>query len=221
MDAPDRQLVGVANQGVDLAGRRFGRLFVVGIAERRRGFIYWLCRCDCGGQTSVRTGGLTRGKTVSCGCRAREARAQASLRHGKRGSRTYTAWVNMLARCTNQNRIEWPHYGGRGITVCDRWRDSFESFLADMGDAPEGLTLDRIDNDGNYEPGNCRWASRTVQMRNTRANRLLTFNGRTATMREWADVLGLKYSTLHKRLYHMSFADIVNTIDGKNCVLPS
>lgn len=116
------------------------------------------------------------------------------------GTKTYYAWRNMRARCMNPNEASFANYGGRGIRVCDRWAESYDAFVADMGEAPEGLTLDRIDVNGNYEPGNCRWAGWDVQHNNKRTNRPLTFHGVTKNLTEWAKDLGLSTDTLHHRL---------------------
>lgn len=119
--------------------------------------------------------------------------------HQKYGTRAYWAWANMKSRCFNPNNIRFHRYGERGITVCDRWM-SFESFYADMGDCPPGMTLDRIDNDGNYEPGNCRWATVREQSQKTSRIRFLTFNGETLSLAEWARRLGIRANTLTMRL---------------------
>lgn len=121
------------------------------------------------------------------------------IRHGGYGCGAYLSWGNMLARCRNQNCPSYPIYGGRGITVCERWH-SFENFWNDMGDRPKGKTLDRIDNDGNYEPGNVRWAARYEQSRNTRRNRIFSINGRSQCLMDWALESGLDYETLRSRL---------------------
>lgn len=166
---------------IDLTGRRFGRLVVDGRAPNGGRHVYWQCRCDCGAERQVKGDHLKAGSTVSCGCHSAEtARARLLERgapdrttHGhaahRAGLRTpeYVVWSNMIQRATNANHPAWDNYGGRGITVCDRWR-SYENFLSDMGARPEGLTLDRIDVDGNYEPGNCRWATWAVQRQNQR-----------------------------------------------------
>jgi hypothetical protein len=123
--------------------------------------------------------------------------------HGASGNHrptlTYRCWANMIQRCTNPRRALYRTYGGRGITVCERWR-RFENFLADMGEQPTEMSLDRIDNNGNYEPGNCRWATRAEQSRNTSRNRMLTFNGVTQCAADWAAAVGIPWPTIHRRL---------------------
>lgn len=159
----------------DVTGQRFGRLvalFDVGIAKRR----HWCCRCDCGTERIVPVDALTSGKTRSCGClKAEIISAGAHMTHGHapvRGpqSPTYQSWRGMLARCNQPSSQAFKNYGARGVTVCQRWRE-FKNFLADMGERPTGLTLDRINNDGIYEPSNCRWATRAQQTANRRCSR--------------------------------------------------
>ena len=120
--------------------------------------------------------------------------------HGASKTRTYQAWHQMRQRCLNPRHRAYPSYGGRGITICQRWLDSFEAFLEDLGEPPDNRSLDRIDNDGNYEPGNCRWASRSEQQRNKRDNRLVTYDGMTKCLTEWAEDTGIDRATIRGRL---------------------
>jgi hypothetical protein len=163
-------------QMIDITGHRYGRLTVVERAGRNAGnYILWRCRCDCGGETLATSNPLRMGGIASCGCLYAETRMGA-LRHGQaRGGRggvnrtpAYRSWRAMLDRCYQPTVAGYQYYGGSGITVCDRWRE-FANFLADMGARPDGMSLDRIDPFGNYEPGNCRWATAHEQSMNTRA----------------------------------------------------
>lgn len=152
---------------IDLTGRVFGMLTVI----RRGGSkpVKWFCQCECGNETVTHGASLRKGKTRSCGCLI-GATARATFRkHGRSSTQVYRAWTGMIERCSNPNFRQWDSYGGRGITICDRWRERFENFLADIGEPPSpDHSLDRINNDGNYEPGNCRWATRVEQSANRR-----------------------------------------------------
>lgn len=183
----------------EMTGQRFDRLTVTGLAEGSKGARRWNCTCDCGAEVVVAGHHLRSGATRSCGCLQRELMSKRSTSHGKSRSRTYTIWVRMRDRCANPKNLRFSQYGGRGIAVCDRWQ-SFGNFLADMGECPDGMSIDRIDANGNYEPGNCRWATEKTQQNNRRTNRMITFDGRTQSMSEWAREVGIKPGTLRARI---------------------
>ena len=141
----------------DLMGQRFGRLVAISKEGRSKGReIIWMCLCDCGNLRTAVGSKLTNGSVQPCGCLQKDKTREANITHGKSHSRIYSIWKNMLSRCTNSNHDSYSNYGGRDIQVCDRWL-KFENFLADMGEPAKDLTIDRIELDGNYEPGNCRW----------------------------------------------------------------
>lgn len=190
---------------IDLVGQRFGRWLVTGPREvRSAGAVYWTCRCDCGNVKAIFHGNLRSGKTTSCGCHAYELTAARSARHdgAHRGRVTveYRLWLSMRSRCRNPANHSYPDYGGRGIEVCERW-DDFANFLADMGPRPSPKhSIERAANDGPYEPGNCRWATKTEQANNTRRNRNLAHAGQVHTIAEWARLTGIPQSAIRQRL---------------------
>lgn len=189
---------------IDRTAHRYGRLTVVSCVGKRKGRYYWECRCDCGKETVVAGDGLGRGITKSCGCLKRELNAAKRLTHGHARGRIrtpeYRTWCMMKQRCCDIQNKKHQHYGGRGIKVCDRWLESFENFLADVGPRPAGSSLDRIDNNGDYCPENCRWATAKQQARNTSRNRLITWNGVTKALAEWAEEVGIPYGSLKTRI---------------------
>lgn len=172
---------------------RYGRLSI--IANAKGG---WLCRCDCGTEKVVRAQALKSGSTKSCGCYQKSVRRQPRT-HGMTYTAIYRLWVSMKDRCYRESVPNYPFYGGRGIKVCERWH-TFTNFYADMGQRPDGHSLNRINNDGDYEPANCRWSKLSEQSRNTRRNRMLTLDGTTRSLIEWAELHGLHPETLASRL---------------------
>lgn len=181
----------------DLTGERFGRLVVVSYAGNQR----WKCCCDCGQENEVWAPDLKRGKTKSCGCLQLEVAKTGDCRrtHGGSNSPEYRSWTSMIRRCSDEKCPGYERYGGRGISVCDRWK-SFENFVADMGQRPKGMSIDRIDYDGNYEPDNCRWADAKTQSSNTSVAVLITANGKTQTLTDWSRETGLSTAAIRYRL---------------------
>ncbi|MCD8376221.1 MAG: hypothetical protein LUD69_04705 [Oscillospiraceae bacterium] len=187
----------------DLTGNRYGRLVVVSEAEYKKPYRMWNCVCDCGNTTVVRGTSLTSGHTTSCGCFQRDCASSANTKHGMYKHRLYRIYGHMVRRCCDEREAGYKNYGGRGIRVCDGWKNSFEKFAEWAYDNgyQDDLTIDRIDVNGNYEPSNCRWVTQKVQANNTRRNRMLEFNGETHTMGQWADILGLSYNLVDSRIF--------------------
>ena len=185
---------------VDLTGKKYGELTVLRMSEhRKRNVVYWDCVCSCGNIKSFPVDSLNRGKTKSCGCMFR-LKNTLRKRHGMHNTRPYRIWDGMIQRCQNEKAANYNDYGGRGITVCDAWH-KFENFWEDMRDTyQDRLTLDRKNNDGNYEKGNCRWATQEQQHNNTRSNVLIKYNGETRTHSQWAKEMGMGWKTLESRL---------------------
>lgn len=181
-------------------GQVCGRLTLISYTAREPGSVgtaRWLCQCVCGNQKIVSWCHLQSGNVQSCGCFQKEGVAHRSRTHGMFGTRIYKIWQGMLDRCKDD---QLPGYGGRGIKVHRRWK-KFENFLADMGEPPtDGHSIDRIDNDGHYEPGNCQWATAAQQQRNRRNNNYIEICGRRLTVSEWSKIGGLSASTITRRL---------------------
>jgi hypothetical protein len=180
--------------------KQFGRLTVVNrVGNTKDGKPQYFCRCVCGKTVVARGKQLRSGKTQSCKCLRYERLKKSLTTHGYSFTKTYKVWGAMSDRCRNQKCIAFKHYGGRGITICERWL-KFENFLADMGHRPKGKTIDRINVNGNYEPSNCRWATPIQQANNTRGVRRITHKGVTQTISEWAMQLSIPRTTIALRL---------------------
>jgi hypothetical protein len=187
----------------DFCGKRFGMLTAVHVDHVSKRGAHWFCRCDCGRTKVVERSSLKAGLTRSCGCRQTAAMHEAVRTHGQSRSPMHVLWCAMIARCENPNNKSYSSYGGRGIKICRRWRDSFQAFALDMGPRPSPKhLLDRKDNDGNYEPGNCRWATQKESSRNRRGRLLITAFGETKCATAWVDDprCACTYSALVQRI---------------------
>jgi hypothetical protein len=189
----------------DLTGQRFGRLTVCRRVENSNdGRVRWLCLCECGNEIVVLGYSLVSGNTRSCGCLNKELITQRRTTHGhskgKKMSPTYQSWSDMMQRCYNPKCKEYLYYGERDIKVYEPWH-IFENFLADMGECPKGLTIERIDNEGHYNPENCKWDTRKNQARNRRSNKILTLNGVSHCSSEWTEILGWSINLIGRRVY--------------------
>jgi len=197
---PDKIIKPKDKRFQDLIGQRFNRLHIIEYAGGKN----WICYCDCGKKCTVKSSNIKSGVTSSCGCFNREISSARAYKHGNatpgKVTSEYKAWDNMIRRCTKENHPSYYIYGGRGIKVSDSWLKSFENFINDMGTRPSKKhSIDRINNDGNYEPSNCRWATQKDQCRN-RANTIYVFyKGNKTTLVECAENLGIKYSLLYDR----------------------
>lgn len=194
-----------------LSGQRFGRLLVgERIYPNQNGNTVWSCTCDCGNTKIVTAIQLRVGRTQSCGCLRRDRTLEAVVTHGRSKTRVYEIWAGMIRRCEDASHKNYDRYGGRGIKVCERWRSNFKDFLDDMGEPPQGHTIERKNNDGNYEPNNCKWASRKDQSRNTSKSILVDLGGQTMSLPEACEAVGLRYNSVYMRMRRgMPFSDAI------------
>lgn len=199
---------------VDLTGQRFGMLAVIGIHERdSRKRIHWLCRCDCGGESTPVAGNLTSGNSESCGCRKREVLPESTFKDGRCRMPEYWVYNSMKGRCLYPHYNDYEYYGGRGIKVCDRWLNSFENFLADMGPRPSPKhSIERNDGDGDYTPENCYWATWRQQGRNKSNNHWIEWRGKRLIITDWAALAGKSCSWLCRRLAKYPFEEAMSAI---------
>lgn len=197
----------------DLTGKKFGLLTVVGMVDSDTRKTYWVCQCDCGNMKTVRSDSLQSGAIKSCGC-LKKAQDKVNLtkhhRHKMSRTRIYQEWQGMKGRCYNSHDPRYDRWGGRGIKVCDEWKESFEAFYSwalSSGYSDE-LTIDRIDNDGDYTPENCRWATQKEQSRNRSTNINITIGNSTRTLTEWCEIFQLDYKTVVSRYHNNRFITI-------------
>lgn len=201
---------------IDLTGEKYGRLAVLNIAYKAPDRVYfWNCLCDCGKYCIIRGSTLRKSNgTKSCGCLHKEAVSLIKRKHGlsKNTTAEYRAWKAMKKRCYNKSYVYYNEYGGRGIKVCDRWLNSFENFLEDMGKRPSNKhSLDRYPNvNGDYEPENCRWATQKQQCSNKRNNKWYEYNGQKMILSDWAIIFNAYPSNISKMLKIKSFEDVYN-----------
>lgn len=191
---------GCNNDEIDITGNRYGMLTAIERDTSKPDKHYWVFRCDCGKVSSSSKSNVMRGQHKSCGCNQREVARQQMTTHGLVSHELYETWGTMKKRCYKSYNKDYERYGARGIRVCDRWLESFENFLSDMGERPSGCTLDRIDNNGDYEPRNCRWATLKQQNNNRRGLRSVEVNGvKYNTVSSAARALGLTRRQVYYR----------------------
>jgi hypothetical protein len=205
---------------IDLTGNRYGRLIVTSLHGKIGRYWHWNCQCDCGQFKAIPAPSLRNGCSKSCGCLRDEVRNRPKTHGGKTGGvmkRAYRAWRAAKNRCYYSGNAAYKHYGERGIVMCDRWKNDFAAFLEDMGE-PEDQTLelDRIDSNGNYEPGNCRWATRAEQLRNFSRNIVVEHNGQRMVLKDYCALMGVSYGAVnHRRKAGQSPKDAVQALLAK------
>lgn len=186
---------------IDLHGEVFGRLTVIRRAPNVGRATMWRCKCSCGKRTTAATGHLRAGHTISCGCYRDEIRSENATRHGGYYAPEYKVWSSMKGRCYRKSTPSYAYYGARGVRVCKRWRESYEAFYEDMGPRPSPTHhIDRIDTNGHYAPGNCRWATPKENQRNRANVHLLTHNGKTQCISAWSEELGFERGVVLRRI---------------------
>lgn len=198
---------------LDIKGKRFGKLIAIERVKNVKKKVSWKCLCDCGKETNVLTTNLTSNRIKSCGCLKNQKLIERSTKHNQRHTKLYEVWKTMKQRCSNPNHISYHNYGGRGIIVCDEWKNNYQAFYewSIKNGYKEGLSIDRINNDGNYEPSNCRWADRFTQNNNTRQNKPITINGVTKTIHQWANEYNIPVNLVRNRIYNLHW-DIVKAL---------
>lgn len=190
----------MARKTEDLTDQKFGRLTAIGGYDRSTGITYWDFQCECGTVKSIPARSVKSGRISSCGCLKSDAMRERKTSHGMSNYPVYAVWSAMIARCTNPNSVSYMDYGGRGIKVCDRWLD-FQNFFTDMGECPKGMSIDRKDVNGDYEPGNCRWATRHEQNMNRRNTMYVEYGGERVALFDLAKSNGVDYDLLRGRYY--------------------
>ena len=200
-------------RAIDITNKRFGRL----VAIKKNGFhqspsrkhILWDCICDCGNIANIRLNALMSGMSKSCGCLIKEGNNKT---HGMSNTREYITWAHIITRCNNPKD---KYYGARGIRVCGRWVNSFQNFYDDMGERPKNMSIERIDNNGDYEPNNCKWASINEQARNKRNNRVYELNGERMVLSDWAKRNNISFASMFERIEKWPLEKALSTLNMK------
>lgn len=208
------------NRIIDLAGKKFSRLTVIGLDDKPIRRAYWICQCDCGNIKSVRSDSLQNGAIRSCGCLKKEQdriNLTANHSHKQSGTRLYSIWVGLKGRCNNIHDAHYHRYGGRGITVCEEWNNNFEKFYewAMNNGYSDNLTIDRIDNDGSYAPENCRWANIKEQCNNRETTIKITIGNATKSLTEWCEIFKIDFKAAVNRYHRNGFISVDELFNSK------